>query len=90
MAKAAVLAKASSSRFWGTVTMLAALHIPLVLLVPWTTKWVPALAIAAIVSGDLIVMLAILAVVERFMEGPRTADPDGGEAPIARKPEVPH
>lgn len=60
--------------FWGTMAILAALHVPLVLFVPWTTKWVPALAIAAIDSADLIVMLAILAVVERFMEGPKTAE----------------
>ena len=55
--------------FWGTMTILAALHVPLVLFVPWTTKWVPALAIAAIDSADLIVMLAILSFVGKFMEG---------------------
>jgi len=60
--------------FWGTMALLAALHVPLILFVPWGTRWVPALAIAAIDSGDLIVMLAILAVVERFMEGPKTAE----------------
>ena len=62
--------------FWGTMAILATLHVPLILFVPWTTKWVPALAIAAIDSADLIVMFAILAVVERFMEGPKTAAPD--------------
>ncbi|MBZ5662516.1 MAG: hypothetical protein LAO08_19100 [Acidobacteriia bacterium] len=60
--------------FWGTMAILAALHVPLILLVPWTTKWVPALAIAAIDSGDLIVMLAILSLVGKFMEGPKTAE----------------
>jgi ABC-type multidrug transport system permease subunit len=64
--------------FWGTMAILVALHVPLVLFVPWTTKWVPALAIAAIDSADLIVMLAILAVVERFMGGPKTAAPPSG------------
>jgi hypothetical protein len=58
--------------FWGTMIILAALHVPLILFVPWTTKWVPALAIAAIDSADLIVMLTILSVVGRFMEGPKT------------------
>ena len=52
--------------FWGTMAILAALHVPLILFVPWTTKWVPAIAIAAIGSADLIVMLAILAVVGKF------------------------
>lgn len=60
--------------FWGTIAILAALHVPLVLFVPWTTKWVPALAIAAIDSADLIVMLAILDVVGKFMEGPETSE----------------
>ena len=60
--------------FWGTMICLAALHIPLVLFVPWTTRWVPALAIAAIDSADLIAMLAILAVVGKFMEEPRTTE----------------
>jgi hypothetical protein len=49
------------------MTVLAALHVLLVLFVPWTSKWVPAMAIADIDSVDLIVMLAILAVVGRFM-----------------------
>jgi len=60
--------------FWITMTILAALHVPLVLFVPWTSKWVPAIAIAAIDSGDLIVMLAILAVVGRFMGEQKTAE----------------
>jgi hypothetical protein len=55
--------------FWGTMTILAALHVPLILFVPWGTRWVPALAIAAIDSADLILMLAILSVVGKFMEG---------------------
>jgi hypothetical protein len=60
--------------FWGTMAILAALHVPLILFVPWTTKWVPALAIAAIDSADLIAMLAILTIVGKLMEGPKTAE----------------
>lgn len=58
--------------FWITMIAIAALHVPLILFVPWTTRWVPALAIAAIDSADLILMLAILAVVGKFMEEPKT------------------
>lgn len=54
--------------FWITMTIIAALHVPLILFVPWTTKWVPAFAIAAIDSIDLIVILAILSVVGKFVE----------------------
>lgn len=64
--------------FWGTIAILAALHVPLVLFVPWATKWVPALAIAAIDSADLIVMLTILSVVGKFTEGSETSE---GERP---------
>jgi hypothetical protein len=60
--------------FWVTMAILAALHVPLVLFLPWTSKWVPAIAIAAIDSGDLIVMLAILAVVGKFMGEQKTTE----------------
>ncbi len=60
--------------FWITMVILALLHIPLVLFVPWTSKWVPAIAIAFIDSADLIGMLAILAVVGKLVGGPKTSD----------------
>lgn len=60
--------------FWGIMAAIAALHIPLVLLVPWGTRWVPALAIAVIDSADLITILVILAVVGRFLEEPKVTD----------------
>ena len=50
------------------MTIIAALHVPLVLFIPWTTKWVPALAIATIDSVDLIVILAILTVFREIHE----------------------
>jgi hypothetical protein len=53
--------------FWITIAVIAALHVPLVLLVPWSTRWVPALAIAVIDSADLIVILTIVSVVARFV-----------------------
>jgi hypothetical protein len=56
--------------FWITMTIFVALHVPLILFVPWTTMWVPAIAIAAIDSADLIAMLAILSVVEKFIQRP--------------------
>jgi hypothetical protein len=57
--------------FWITMAVIAALHVPLILFVPWTTRWVPALAIAAIDSADFCVILTILSVVGKFMEGVR-------------------
>jgi hypothetical protein len=57
--------------FWITMTALAALHVPLILFVPWTTKWVPAIVIIPIGIADLYAMLAILSVVGKFVERPK-------------------
>jgi hypothetical protein len=53
-------------RFWATVAVLAALHVLVIWYVPWTTRWVPALAIAAISSVDFCLMLWIVDAVGRF------------------------
>ena len=59
--------------FWISMAIVAALHVPLILFVPWTARWVPAIAIAAIDSADLIVMLAVLSAVEKFVGRSRTS-----------------
>jgi hypothetical protein len=53
--------------FWITMTVLAALHVPLILFVPWTTKWIPAILIAPVGIADLYMMLWVLAVVGKLM-----------------------
>jgi hypothetical protein len=60
--------------FWTTMTVIAALHVLLILSVPWTTKWVPAIVIVPIGIADLYAMLAILSVVGKFMERPKTSE----------------
>jgi hypothetical protein len=55
--------------FWGTIAIVAAFHVALVSLVPWTTRWVPAVKIAAIGSADLILILALLALLGKFTGG---------------------
>src|SRR5205807_613725 len=60
--------------FWITMTFLTALHLPLILFVPWTTKWIPAVVIAPFAIADLYVMLWILSVVGKFMAGPKIAE----------------
>jgi hypothetical protein len=60
--------------FWITMIVLAALHIPLVLLVPWTTRWVPALLIIPIGMADLYLMLWVLSVVGKFMGATKSAE----------------
>lgn len=58
--------------FWGIMALIAALHVPLILFVPWGTRWVPALAIAVIDSVDFCLILWILAIVGRFMGEQKT------------------
>jgi hypothetical protein len=53
--------------FWITMTAVVALHVALILYVPWTTKWVPATVIAGIVTIDSIVVFVILALVEELL-----------------------
>ena len=60
--------------FWITMIIFAALHVPLILFVPWTTKWVPALAIIPIGMADLYLMLWVLSVVGKFMGGPQAPE----------------
>lgn len=56
--------------FWITMTVIVALHVPLILFVPWTSKWVPAPAIAGIDTADICVIFLIVSVVGKLLEGP--------------------
>jgi len=57
-----------------TVTILAAFHVPLVLFSPRITNRVPAIATAVINSADFVVILAIVSIVGREMNGPQPAE----------------
>ncbi|HEY0758716.1 MAG TPA: hypothetical protein VGD59_05600 [Acidisarcina sp.] len=59
--------------FWLTMIVLAALHVPLVLLVPWTTRWIPAFIIIPFGMADLYLMLWVLSVVGKFMGEPEAS-----------------
>ena len=60
--------------FWITMAVIVALHVPLILFVPWTTRWVPALAIAVIDSVDFCLILWIISIVGNSWVGPRRAE----------------
>ncbi len=55
--------------FWVTMFLIALIHVPLILFVPWGTKWVPALVIAVIDSADFCLILWIISAVGKFMTG---------------------
>lgn len=59
--------------FWIVMTFITATHVELILLIPWTTKWVPAVAIGAIDSLDFTVLLTIINYFGRLTEGPKNA-----------------
>ena len=60
--------------FWIAMIIITMLHALLVWYIPWTTKWVPALAIAAIDSVDFCLLLWLFAAVGRLMEGTNAAE----------------
>jgi hypothetical protein len=64
--------------FWIAMAVSAALHVPLILFVPWHTRWVPALALTVIATADFCLILWILLVVERLIEGRRLLKDVGG------------
>jgi hypothetical protein len=53
--------------YWITLTIIVAVHVPLIMFIPWTTKWVPAFAIAMIDSVDLCAMLVVFSLIRRCM-----------------------
>jgi hypothetical protein len=60
--------------FWVTMAVIAVLHVPLILFVPWGTKWVPALVIAVIDSLDFCLILWVLTAVGKFMGEQKTTE----------------
>jgi len=58
--------------FWITVIVLVAIHSTLILLIPWTTKWIPALVVIPFAMADLYAVLAVIAFVERIVERKRS------------------
>lgn len=54
--------------FWITMAVVIGLHVPLILFVPWPTRWVPAPVWAGLATIDMVVVLAIVDTVGRFLE----------------------
>jgi hypothetical protein len=68
--------------FWVTMAFLAALHLPFILFIPWTTKWIPAFVLIPFGMADLYAMLWTVYFVGKFMGEP-AAPP--GKSPRSRK-----
>ena len=66
--------------FWAVMVALAAAHVPLILLVPWTSKWVPAVVMIPIAVGDLYAMLAVLSIIGQLEDKVEIVGPRGTPA----------
>ena len=53
--------------FWITIVLVAAAHVPLIMSISWTTKWVPWPVTAGIASLDFCLILVLLLLVGQFM-----------------------
>jgi len=54
--------------FWGTVIAIVALHIPLILFVHWTTRWIPAAISNPFCIVDGLLILGIFNLGERYID----------------------
>jgi hypothetical protein len=52
--------------FWLIMACIVGAHIPLVLLVPWTSGWIPAVGLLPIVVADIAVIFGCLHLVEKW------------------------
>lgn len=52
--------------FWLTIFCIVLAHVPLVLFVPWTSRWIPAVGILPIVVVDIAIIFGCLRLVEKW------------------------
>jgi hypothetical protein len=52
--------------FWLAMAVIGALHVPIILLVPWPTGWVPAPIMIPFAVLDLIVVFALISLIEKL------------------------
>jgi hypothetical protein len=61
--------------FWITIAVLVVLHIGLIKVVPWTSKWVPAIVITPFAVADLWAMLGVIKLMEKLFGSEPPAQP---------------
>jgi len=60
--------------YWITIVCLLAVHIPLIMYVPWADRWIPAVAILPIGVVDLLVILGSISLVEKRTRSSSNSD----------------
>ena len=53
--------------FWGIIALLLALHVPLLLFVPWPSGWVPAIVAMPFAVLDCMIVLGAVRFAERYI-----------------------
>lgn len=51
--------------FWFTIIVIAACHVPLIMLTPWPTRWIPAPVFFLFATVDCAAILAIISLIEK-------------------------
>ena len=66
-------------RFWfcGVIVLVSALHVPVVLMVPWPHIKVSRISLLPIALADLLIILGAIALVERFTKRAQSPDEMG-------------
>ena len=60
--------------FWVTMAVVAILHVLLIVAVPWTTRWIPAVVATPVLALDLAAILVVVKLLEKLFEKPSTND----------------
>ena len=59
--------------FWVTIAGIVAIHVPLILLVPWSSRWIPAIIKLPFCIVDLLLILGIISTVEKLNDPAATS-----------------
>ncbi len=54
--------------FWVTIATLLAVHIPFLLIIPWPSRWIPAISVLPFGVVDCGLILGVIALMERLMK----------------------
>jgi hypothetical protein len=55
--------------FWATIVVVAALHVPIILYIPWRAGWIPAPLIFIFCVADAMIILGIIQAIQKLKDG---------------------
>ena len=60
--------------FWVAIGISVAVHVPLILFVPWTSKWIPAPLLVPFMAADWCAIIVLISIVGQVVERSRAAE----------------